>query len=192
MLVVEKVNGMLVELERERLQKGDVISEHLFVGKVKLVYDDGVDVVVAQQVVKGRFVANVFKENVERLQELDADELRALLLHVMEEKFQHVLLEKEVEDGAVVLVAPNQDFRHGAQGFDQRFSVRRRHRFVFAQDAVEILEVLERMRVLRGTPQSTRPERTESTEHGGGSRPSEKDEIREAPTSLPYIFSRID
>ena len=140
----------------------------VFVGKVELVNDDGVDVVVAQQVVERRFVANVFEKNVERLQELDADELRALLLHVVEEKFQHVLLEKEVEDGAVVLVAPNQDFRHGAQGFDQRLSVRRRHSFVFAQDAVEVLEVLERVRVLRGAPQSARAERTEPTKHGGG------------------------
>ena len=50
-LVIEKVNCVLVELERERLEERDVVGQDLLVGKVKLVANDLVDVVVRQQVV---------------------------------------------------------------------------------------------------------------------------------------------
>ena len=43
--------GVLVQSEGERLQEGDVVGHDLLVGEVKLVHDDGVHVVVGQQVV---------------------------------------------------------------------------------------------------------------------------------------------
>ena len=85
-LVVEKVNRVLVEFERESFQEGDVISQHFLVGKIEFVHNDGIDVVVAEQVVKRRFVADILEENIQGLQKLHAHELRALLLHVMQEK----------------------------------------------------------------------------------------------------------
>ena len=45
-LIVEKVNGVLIQAERQRLQKGDVVCHHFLVRKVELVDDDGVDVVI--------------------------------------------------------------------------------------------------------------------------------------------------
>ena len=50
-LVIEEVDRVRVQLQRERLQKGDVVGHHLLVGEVKLVHDDRVDVVVGEQVV---------------------------------------------------------------------------------------------------------------------------------------------
>lgn len=45
---------MVVELEGQRLKEGDVVGHDLLIGEVKLVDDDGVDVVVGQQVIWGR------------------------------------------------------------------------------------------------------------------------------------------
>lgn len=42
---------MVVELEGQGLEEGDVVGHDLLVGEVKLVNDDGVDVVVGQQVI---------------------------------------------------------------------------------------------------------------------------------------------
>jgi hypothetical protein len=54
-LVVEEVDGVFVEPEREGLEEGDVVGHDLLVREVELVDDDRVDVVVRQQVVcKGR------------------------------------------------------------------------------------------------------------------------------------------
>ena len=53
-LVVEEVHSVVVQLEGQRLQEGDVVGHDLLVGEVKLVDDDGVDVVVGEQVIWGR------------------------------------------------------------------------------------------------------------------------------------------
>ena len=50
-LVVEEVYGVLVEPEGERLEEGDIVGHDLLVREVELVHDDGVHVVVGQQVV---------------------------------------------------------------------------------------------------------------------------------------------
>lgn len=148
-LIVEKVDGVIVELEGEGLQEGDVVRHHLFVGKIKLVHNDGVDVVVRQQVIERGLVADVLEEDVERLQELDANVAAALLLHDLQEEGQHVLLQEEVEDGAVILVAPDEDLGDGAQRLHQDALVLLRHRLVLGQQVVQVLEVLQRVRVFR-------------------------------------------
>ena len=43
--------GMFVEPEGERLQEGDVVGHDLLVGEIELVDDDGVDVVVGEEIV---------------------------------------------------------------------------------------------------------------------------------------------
>jgi len=73
------------------------------------VEDDVVDVVVGEEEVEGGLVADVLEEDVECLKELYADVAAVLLFHVVEEEGDHLLLEEEVEDGAVVLVAPDED-----------------------------------------------------------------------------------
>lgn len=50
-LVVEEMNGVAVEFQWQRLQKGNVVGHDLLVGEVKFMHDDGVDVVIRQQVV---------------------------------------------------------------------------------------------------------------------------------------------
>ena len=50
-LVVEEVNGVLVEPEWERLEEWDVVGHDLLVREVELVHDDRVHVVVGQKVV---------------------------------------------------------------------------------------------------------------------------------------------
>lgn len=49
--VVEKVDCVRVQLQTERLQKENVIAHNVLVGKVELVNDDGVDVIVAQKII---------------------------------------------------------------------------------------------------------------------------------------------
>ena len=43
--------GMFVEPEGEGLQEGDVVRHDLLVGEIELVDDDGVDVVVGEEIV---------------------------------------------------------------------------------------------------------------------------------------------
>lgn len=50
-LVVKEMHSVAVELQRQRLQEGDVVGHDLLIGEVELVHDDGVDVVIRQQVV---------------------------------------------------------------------------------------------------------------------------------------------
>ena len=50
-LVVEEVDGVLVESEGEGLEEGDVVGHHLLVREVELVDDDRVHVVVGEQVI---------------------------------------------------------------------------------------------------------------------------------------------
>ncbi len=65
-LVVEEVDGVFVEPEREGLEEGDVVSHDLLVREVELVDDDRVDVVVRQQVVCKRKVGTycLLKNNI--------------------------------------------------------------------------------------------------------------------------------
>lgn len=72
-LIDEKVNSVSIELERESFEEADVVGEHFFVGVVKLVDNDLVDVVLREEVVDAGVVANVFKENAKGLQQLDFD-----------------------------------------------------------------------------------------------------------------------
>ena len=50
-LVVEEVDSVLVEVKGEGLQEGDVVGKDFLIREVQLEHDDGVDVVVGQQVV---------------------------------------------------------------------------------------------------------------------------------------------
>ena len=150
MLVIEKVDRVLVEAKGERLEKGNVVGHHLLVGKIKLMNDDRVDVVVGQQVVNGRLVANILKENVERLEQLDADIVVAgLLVHDLEEVGEHISLKEEVEHGAVVLVAPDENLGDGAKRLHEQALVAVRDHLVLGDDGVEVLQVVQRVRVLR-------------------------------------------
>ena len=45
------MNGMFVEFEGERLEEGNVIRHHFLIRKIKLVHDDGVDVIVGQKII---------------------------------------------------------------------------------------------------------------------------------------------
>lgn len=51
MFIVEEVNGVLVQFEGECLKEGDVVGKNLLVREVQLEHDDGVDMIVGQQVV---------------------------------------------------------------------------------------------------------------------------------------------
>lgn len=50
-LVVKEMHSVIVELQRERLQEGDVVGHDLLVREVEFMHNDGVDVVIRQQVV---------------------------------------------------------------------------------------------------------------------------------------------
>ena len=50
-LVVEEVYSVVVQLEGQRFEEGDVIGHDLLIREVKLVDDDGVHMVVRQQVI---------------------------------------------------------------------------------------------------------------------------------------------
>lgn len=50
-LIVEEVHRVVVELEGQRLQEGYVVGHDLLIGEVKLVDNDGVHMVVGQQVI---------------------------------------------------------------------------------------------------------------------------------------------
>lgn len=49
--VVEEVDGVLVEVEGEGLEKGDVVGKHFLVREVQLQHNDGVDVIVGKEVI---------------------------------------------------------------------------------------------------------------------------------------------
>ena len=42
---------MFVESEGERFEKGNVVGHNLLVAEVEFVYDDGVDVVIGEQII---------------------------------------------------------------------------------------------------------------------------------------------
>lgn len=42
---------MVVELQRQRLEEGDVVGHDLLVREIELVDNDGVDVVVGQEII---------------------------------------------------------------------------------------------------------------------------------------------
>ncbi len=46
--IIEKVDGMRVQFQTECFQEQYVVSHYIFVGEVKLVHNNWVDVVVAQ------------------------------------------------------------------------------------------------------------------------------------------------
>ena len=84
---------------------------HLFIWKVKLVHNDGVDVIVWEEIVDARLVPDILKQDVQRLEQLDTDVVVAdLLVHDLQEEAQHVSLQEEVKHRAVILVAPDEDF----------------------------------------------------------------------------------
>ena len=49
--IVEEVDGVLVEVEGEGLEEGDVVGQHLLIREVQLQHYDGVDVVVGEEVI---------------------------------------------------------------------------------------------------------------------------------------------
>lgn len=113
-LVVEEVNGVLVKSEGEGLEEGDVVGHDFLVREVKLVDNDGVDVIVGEQVVDAGLVPDVLEKDVECLEKLDTDVVIAdLLVHDLEEETEHVSFEEEIKDRAVILVSPDKDFCYG-------------------------------------------------------------------------------
>jgi len=106
-LVIEEVDGVLVEAKGESFEERDVVSHNLLVGEIEPVDDDGVDVVVGEEVVDGRFVPDVFEENVECLEDLDADVASTFLVYYFEKVRMHISFQEEIEHGAVILVSPN-------------------------------------------------------------------------------------
>ncbi len=149
-LVIKEVDGVLVEPEGERLEERDVVGHHLLVGEVELVDDDRIDVIVGQQIVDGRLVADILKQDVERLQQLNADVvISRLLVHDFQKVGEHVPFQKEVKDRAVVLVAPDQDLGDGTEGFDEKALVTVCDHLVLSDDGIEVLQVVQRVRVFR-------------------------------------------
>jgi len=129
--IVEEVNGVLVEPEGESLEERDVVSHHLLVRKIKLVHDDGINVVVAQQVIDAGVISNVFKENVESLEKLNTDVVvSSFLIHELKEEREHVPLQKEIKNRAVILVSPDENLCNGADGLHQKPLVALRDRLV--------------------------------------------------------------
>jgi len=51
MFIEKEVNGMGIQFERQGLKEGDVVGHNLFVREVKLVNNNGVDMVVGQEVI---------------------------------------------------------------------------------------------------------------------------------------------
>ena len=50
-LTIKEMHSVAVQLEGQSLQEGNIIRHHFLVAEVELVYDDGIDVVVGEQVV---------------------------------------------------------------------------------------------------------------------------------------------
>jgi hypothetical protein len=46
--IVKEVDGVSVQLEGQGFEEGNVIGHHFFIGEVKFVHNDRVDVVVTQ------------------------------------------------------------------------------------------------------------------------------------------------
>ena len=73
--------------------------------------NDGVDMVVGEEIVDARLVPDVLEQDVQGLQQLDTDVVVAdLLVHDLQEEAEHVALQEEVKDRAVILISPNEDF----------------------------------------------------------------------------------
>lgn len=49
--VVEKVDRVWVELHAEGLEKENIVTHNVLVRKVKLMHDDRIDVIVAQEII---------------------------------------------------------------------------------------------------------------------------------------------
>lgn len=50
-LIVEEVDGVCVEFERQSLQEWNVIRQHLFIWKIQLQYNEWINVIVGEKVV---------------------------------------------------------------------------------------------------------------------------------------------
>ena len=121
LLTDEELNGVLVEAERDRLEERHVVRDELFVGQVEaLVADEVVDVVVGEDEIDRRAGVDVLDEQREGLQQLLLDRRgRVFLLKEPPEDGEHVVLEKTLKDGRVVLlIAPDDDFRDIPQRLD--------------------------------------------------------------------------
>ena len=67
--------------------------------------------VVGEEIVDARLVPDVLEQDVQGLQQLDTDVVVAdLLVHDLQEEAEHVALQEEVKDRAVILISPNEDF----------------------------------------------------------------------------------
>ena len=56
-------------------------------------------------------MAKVFEEDIKRLQKLDAHVIPWVGIKQVDEKLEHVLLQKKFEYRRVILIAPNKNFR---------------------------------------------------------------------------------
>lgn len=53
--IIEKVYGVSIELQRKSLEEGYIIRHHLLIAEVKFMDNDGVNMVVGEQVIwKGK------------------------------------------------------------------------------------------------------------------------------------------
>ena len=59
--IVEEVNCVSVETEGVSLDEGNVVGHYSFIREVKLVENNGVDVIVGQDIVDGCVVPDVLK-----------------------------------------------------------------------------------------------------------------------------------
>ena len=49
--IVEEVDGVFVQSKGQGLEKRDIVSHHFLIRKIKFVYNNGIDVIIGQQII---------------------------------------------------------------------------------------------------------------------------------------------
>lgn len=78
----------------------------------------------------------------------------------------HIYHSKDInslENRAVVLISPNQNFRYGPQRFHEQTPVVFGNRLIPGQNIVKIFQMFQRMGILRPSPSASKP--TSTSEH---------------------------
>lgn len=50
-LIVEEVHCVVVELQRQSLQKGDIVGHDFLIREIKFMHNDGIDMIIGEQVI---------------------------------------------------------------------------------------------------------------------------------------------
>lgn len=96
LLIIEKLNGVLIQQQGQRLDERDININQFFIEKVEIEFNQFIEKRMTQNIVSLRLLRNILQEDTGCLNQLDID-IPIVEVQDTNEMLHHVLLTKQIK-----------------------------------------------------------------------------------------------